>query len=43
MGGYFFAFISLPILYPAQKQLNPKVKNAIVSAILIGIALLSEY
>jgi hypothetical protein len=36
-GGYFcFLLISLPILYPAQKQLKHRLRTAIISAILMA-------
>ncbi|MCB6590440.1 hypothetical protein LI294_24625, partial [bacterium 210702-DFI.5.13] len=41
-GGYFCGLlVSLPNVYPAQKQVMPKLITAIKSKILIGLALLS--
>ena len=41
-GGYFCGLLlSLPNVYPAQKQVKPKLTTAIKSTILIGLALLS--
>ena len=42
-GGYFCVLLlSLPNVYPAQKQVMPKLTTAIKSTILIGLALLSS-
>ena len=41
-GGYFCVLLlSLPNVYPAQKQVMPKLTTAMKSTILIGLALLS--
>ncbi|WP_207662298.1 hypothetical protein, partial [Dorea longicatena] len=42
-GGYFCGLLlSLPNVYPAQKQVMPKLTTAMKSTILIGLALLSS-